>query len=71
LKVLRHYQRSNYETASLPKVSKELFLEVEQLMEGYINYLLERRLNVPTFMRRIDHLHEEGRTSISTTSQDE
>jgi DNA repair protein RecO (recombination protein O) len=60
LKVLRHYQRSNYETAALPRVSKELFKEVEHLMERYINYLLESQLNVPDFMRRIEHLHRKG-----------
>lgn len=56
LKVLRHYQRSNYETASSPKVSKDLFLKVDQLMERYLNYLLERQLNVPAFIRRVEHL---------------
>jgi DNA repair protein RecO (recombination protein O) len=58
LKVLRHYQRNNFETASKPKVSRELFQEVEHLMEGYINYLIERQLNVPSFMRRIENLHQ-------------
>ena len=52
--------RRTRKLATAPKVSKELFLEVELLMEGYINYLLERRLNVPPFMRRIEHLHENG-----------
>lgn len=59
LKVLRHYQRSSYETAAAPRVSKELFDEVDQLLEHYINYLLERRLNVPAFMRRIKELNQE------------
>jgi len=56
LKVLRHYQRSNYETASSPKVPAYLFAEVDHLMERYINYLLERQLNVPIFIRRLRHL---------------
>jgi DNA repair protein RecO (recombination protein O) len=60
LKVLRHYQRSNFETASMPKISAELFLEVDRLMERYINYLLERQLNVPAFIRRLKHLPQEG-----------
>lgn len=60
LKLLRHFQRSNFETASSPRVSPELFTEVDHIMEGYINYLLERQLNVPAFLRRLRHLDEKG-----------
>jgi DNA repair protein RecO (recombination protein O) len=61
LKVLRHFQRSHFEKASSPQISLELYAEVDQLMEGYINYLLERQLNVPTFLRRLRHLDQRGR----------
>ncbi len=61
LKILRHFQRSNFETASAPKISKELFSDVDQLMEGYINYLLERQLNVPIFLRRVRYLDQHGK----------
>jgi DNA repair protein RecO (recombination protein O) len=60
LKVLRHFQRSNFETATSPQIPFELFAEVDQLMEGYINYLLERQLNVPVFLRRLRHLDQKG-----------
>jgi DNA repair protein RecO (recombination protein O) len=60
LKVLRHFQRSHFEEASSPQIALELYDEVDQLMEGYINYLLERQLNVPTFLRRLRHLDQRG-----------
>ncbi|OGO16877.1 MAG: DNA repair protein RecO, partial [Chloroflexi bacterium RBG_16_48_8] len=56
LKILRYFQRSHFKTASSPHVPGQLFVEVDQLMEGYINYLLERQLNVPAFLRRLRHL---------------
>jgi len=56
LKILRHFQRSHFTTASSPYVPKTLFVEVDQIMEGYINTLLERQLNVPAFLRRLRHL---------------
>jgi DNA repair protein RecO (recombination protein O) len=61
LKVLRHYQRSNFKTASGPQVSLELFAEVDGIMEGYINYLLERQLNVPTFLRGLRYLDQNAK----------
>jgi DNA repair protein RecO (recombination protein O) len=61
LKVLRHFQRSNFKEATFPQISSDLFAEVDQLMEGYINFLLERQLNVPTFLRRLRHLDQRGK----------
>jgi DNA repair protein RecO (recombination protein O) len=61
LKVLRHFQRSNFIIASSPKIPPELFGEVDQLMEGYINYLLERKLSVPAFLRRLRYLDQRGK----------
>ncbi|NIM92846.1 MAG: DNA repair protein RecO [Anaerolineales bacterium] len=56
LKVIRHYQRSNFSTAASPHVPSATFTEVEQIMEDYMSYLLERRLNSPSFLRRISYL---------------
>ncbi len=53
LKLLRHYQRSDFETAITPRVSEEVQLEIENTMQAYITYLLERRLNTPEFIRRL------------------
>lgn len=53
LKLMRHFQRSNFETAVSPKVASDVQNEVENTMQSYITYLLERHLNTPGFIRRI------------------
>jgi DNA repair protein RecO (recombination protein O) len=53
LKLMRHFQRSNFERAVAPRVSQQIQSEVEATMLSYITYLLERRLNTPGFIRRI------------------
>ncbi len=54
LKILRHYQRSSFKAATMPSVRTAVFREIEALMEGYLTYLLERRLNTPAFLRDLD-----------------
>lgn len=44
LKVLRFFQNYPFETASRLKVSPELNTELERLMRGYIQYILEKEL---------------------------
>ncbi len=56
LKVLRHFQRSSLGQALQPRVRFEVLDEVGLLLEGYISYLLERRLQAPAFVRQIRHL---------------
>jgi DNA repair protein RecO (recombination protein O) len=58
LKVLRHYQRSSFGVAAAPEVRREVHAELERLMEGYLTYLLERKLNAPEFVRRVRELPE-------------
>jgi DNA repair protein RecO (recombination protein O) len=53
LKVLRHYQRSSYEVAVGPQVRPHVHNELDAIMEGYLVYLLERRLNAPDFLRQV------------------
>ncbi len=53
LKVLRHLQRSNYEEARRAKPIAHVQLELENLMNLYLTYLLERALNSPRFLRRV------------------
>jgi DNA repair protein RecO (recombination protein O) len=53
LKLMRHFQRSSYDDAVSPRVGMDVQIEVEEIMQMYITYLLERRLNVPGFIRRI------------------
>jgi len=54
LKYLRHFQRSNYNEASRAKVPPEIQKEIETLMQAYFTYLLERGLNTPGFMKRVN-----------------
>ncbi len=51
LKVLRHLQRGGYPQALI--VPPELHEEVERVQQGYITYLLERRLKSVDFIRRV------------------
>jgi DNA repair protein RecO (recombination protein O) len=53
LKVLRHYQRSTFEHAATASIRPSVHAEIDRLMEGFFNYLLERRLNSPGFLRRL------------------
>ncbi len=53
LRVLRHCQRSSYAEARRLVVSDNTDHELEQLMQYYFTYLLERSLNTPDFLRRI------------------
>jgi len=53
LKYLRHYQRSTYPEAARARLSTDLNYQIEQLMQHYFTYLLERSLNTPSFLRQI------------------
>jgi len=53
LKYLRHLQRSNFVEADKARPAPEIHREMENLMQYYLTYLLERRLNTPYFMRRV------------------
>ena len=54
LKYLRHFQRSSYADASRARPSLEVQKEAESLMQGYFTYLLERELNTPGFLKKIN-----------------
>jgi DNA repair protein RecO (recombination protein O) len=60
LKVMRHYQRSSYPAARVPNIRPEVFADIERLMEEYLNYLLERRLNTPVFLKRVRRTQPAG-----------
>lgn len=53
LKYLRHFQRSNFSEASRANLTPGLNREMENLMQHYLMYLLERGLNTPSFLRRV------------------
>lgn len=53
LKILRHFQRSNYAEAKRAQLAPNINLELENLMAHYLTYHLERGLNSPVFLRRV------------------
>jgi DNA repair protein RecO (recombination protein O) len=53
LKYLRHFQRSAYREASRARASPDVQKEAEVLMQGYFIHLLERGLNTPGFIKKI------------------
>jgi DNA repair protein RecO (recombination protein O) len=59
LKYLRHFQRSKFPEAKKARLAPELNREMENLMQHYLTYLLERGLNTPPFMRRLRKENQE------------
>jgi DNA repair protein RecO (recombination protein O) len=53
LKYLRHFQRSSFTEAQRARLSPEINRELEQIVQYYLTYLLERGLNTPAFLRRL------------------
>lgn len=53
LKYLRHYQRSTFREASRVTLSPGVRREMESLLNYYLTYLLERRLNSPAFLHEV------------------
>ena len=53
LRFLRHFQRSSFSQAQKAEPSPEIFREMEDLMQFYLTYVLERGLNTPRFIRRV------------------
>lgn len=53
LKFLRHYQRSSYPEARRARITPATRREMESLMQYYLTYQLERKLNTPDFLRSV------------------
>ncbi len=53
LKYLRHLQRSTYKEAKRAHLSISTQREMENLLQYYLTYLLERNLNSPEFLKRV------------------
>lgn len=53
LKYMRHFQRSNFSEAKRARLSPETHRELENILQHYLTYLLEQRLNTPAFLRRL------------------
>jgi len=53
LKYMRHFQRSSYKQALKADIPEKIQQEMENLLESYLTYLLERNLNSTSFLREI------------------
>ena len=53
LKFLRHFQRSTFTEASRAELSAPVRREMESLLNHYLTFLLERRLNTPSFLHEV------------------
>ena len=53
LRFLRHFQRSDYKTALKADPAKKTRDEIEAIMNYYLTFLLERKLNTPEFLKQI------------------
>lgn len=53
LKYLRHFQRSSYREASRASIPTAVYDEMENLLQYYITFSIERSLNSPAFLRRV------------------
>jgi DNA repair protein RecO (recombination protein O) len=53
LKYFRYFQRSSYQDATRANISDAVYLEMENLMQYYLNHSLERSLKSPSFLRRV------------------
>ncbi len=60
LKVLRHYQRSSYDEAKRLHITPAQNRQVEALMQHYLTYILEKKLNTPPFLRRARGVPEDS-----------
>lgn len=59
LKFLRHFQRSTFAEASRAELSPAVRREMESLLNRYLTYHLERRLNSPAFLQEVRRDHVE------------
>jgi DNA repair protein RecO (recombination protein O) len=54
LKYMRHFQRSDYQDIQTINVPPLVRQEMEKIMQSYLSFLAERKLNTPAFLREID-----------------
>lgn len=59
LKVMRHYQRSTFQEATRAELIPSVRRELESLLNHYLTFLLERRLNSPAFLQEVRRDHQE------------
>jgi len=57
MKYLRHFQRSEYKKVAGVMIEEGVREEMRRLMQQYITFLLERRMNSPDFISVVGHLN--------------
>lgn len=65
LRYFRHFQRSNFSEALKARLSMTINREMEDLIEYYLTYILERGLNTPPFLRRARAVAHQVENSIA------
>ncbi len=53
LRYWRHFQRSKWQTISTVSIPKAIESGMADLVERYLTYILERKLNTPDFLRQV------------------
>jgi hypothetical protein len=53
LKILRFWQSCDYTTAKRVKIKSELSLELEQILQWYIEYLLQREVKSTAWLKEL------------------
>jgi len=53
LRYLRHFQRSNWQTVTSVRIPEGIEARLADLVERYLTYLLERKLNTPDFLKDV------------------
>lgn len=56
LRYLRHFQRSDWGTVASITIPEKIEKRLAVLIESYLTYLLERKLNTPDFLRTVQGL---------------
>jgi DNA repair protein RecO (recombination protein O) len=64
LRYLRHLQRSTYAEARRARPTPAVAAEMERILQDYLTYILEARLNSPEFLRQVRSQH--GGTEFSS-----
>ncbi|NSW53300.1 MAG: DNA repair protein RecO [Anaerolineae bacterium] len=69
LKYLRHFQRSRYEAAMRAPYHPGILKEMDQVLQYYFLFLLERHLNTPGFIHRVQHEHPEPDQGLGDSTE--
>jgi DNA repair protein RecO (recombination protein O) len=63
LRNFRHFQRSSFSEAARAHPSLETRRELEEIIQKYLTYLLERKLNSPGFIKQVTGNHHINESS--------